>query len=58
MVVSALSGGIALAKLDALRPVLETYGHRLTSCPHMHQIIPAVLEKEKSKLKEELKDVK
>ena len=58
VVESALSGGLALAKLDALRPVLEKYGHRLTSCPHMYQIIPAVLEKEKSKLKEELKDVK
>ena len=58
IVESALSGGIALAKLDKLRPVLQRYGHRLTSCPHMHQIIPAVLEKEKSKLKEELNDVK
>lgn len=58
VVESVLSGGIALAKLDALRPVLEKYGHRLTSCPHMFQIIPAVLEKETCKLKEELKDVK
>ena len=58
IVESALSGGIALAKLDKLRPVLQRYGHGLTSCPHMHQIIPAVLEKEKSKLKEELNDVK
>ena len=58
IVESALSGGIALAKLDKLRPVLQRHGHRLTSCPHMHQIIPAVLEKEKSKLKEELNDIK
>ena len=45
IVESALCGGIAVAKLDKLRPVLQRYGHRLTSCPPMHQIIPAVLEK-------------
>ena len=58
MVESFLSGGIALAKVDALRPLLETSGHKLTNCAHLSELIPAVLENEKDKLKKELKDVK
>ena len=58
VVESFLSGGIALAKVDALRPLLEKYGHRLTNCAHLSELIPAVLENEKDKLKKELKDVK
>ena len=58
VVESFLSGGIALAKVDALRPLLEKYGHRLTSRAHLSELIPAVLENEKDKLKKELKDVK
>ena len=55
---SFLSGGIALAKVDALRPLLETYGQRLTNRAHLSELIRAVLENEKDKLKKELKGVK
>lgn len=41
--------------MDAMRPFLEKYGHRLTSSAHLSELIPAVLEKEKETLKEELK---
>ena len=58
VVESFLSGGIALAKVDALRPLLEKYGHRLTNRAHLSELIPVVLENEKDKLKKELKDVK
>ena len=58
VVESFLSGGIALAKVDALRPLLEKYGHRLTNRAHLSELIPAGLENEKDKLKKELKDVK
>ena len=58
VVESFLNGGIPLAKTDSLRPVLEKHGHRLTSSSHLALLIPAVLEKEKDKLQEELKDVK
>ena len=50
VVESFLSGGIALAKVDALRPLLEKYGHRLTNRAHLSELIPAVLENEKDKL--------
>ena len=49
---------IPLAKVDALRPLLEKHGHRLTSRCHMNELIPAVLEKEKNKLKDEPQGVK
>ena len=49
---------IPLAKVDALRPMLEKHGHRLTSRCHMNELIPAVLEKEKNKLKDEPQGVK
>ena len=49
---------IPLAKVDALRPLLEKHGHRLTSRCHMNELIPAVLEKEKNKLKDKLQGVK
>ena len=55
---SFLRAGIPLAKLDVLRPLLERHGERLTSRSHMSEFIPAVLEKEKNILMEELKDVK
>ena len=58
VVESCLNGGIPIGKIDALRPLLEKHGHRLTSSGHLGELIPAVLEKEKDKLQEELKDVK
>ena len=47
LVESALSGGVALLKVDAMRPFLEKYGRRLTSSAHLSELIPAVLDKEK-----------
>ena len=44
--------------MDALRPLLEKYGHRLSNRAHLSELIPAVPENEKDKLKKELKDVK
>lgn len=58
LVESALSAGVALSKVDAIRPCLEKYGHRLTSSAHLSEFIPAVLDKEKETLKEELKVTK
>ena len=58
LVESALSAGVALSKVDAMRPCLEKYGHRLTSSAHLSEFIPAVLDKEKETLKEELKVAK
>lgn len=49
---------MALSKVDALRPFLEKYGHRLTSHAYLSELIPAVLDKEKETLKEELKVAK
>ena len=37
-----LTGGIPLSKVDVLRPLLETYGHRLTHSTNLREIIPAV----------------
>ena len=53
-----LTGGIPLSKVDFLRPLLERYGHRLTHSTNLREIIPAVLEKEKEKLRSELETVK
>ena len=58
IVESFLSSGIPLARVDALRPLLEKHGHRLTSRSYMNKLIPAVLEKEKNKLRDELQGVK
>ena len=53
-----LTGGIPQSKVDVLRPLLEKYGHRLTHSTNLREIIPAVLEKEKDKLRSELETVK
>ena len=37
------SGGIPLSKVDALRPILEKYGDRLTSSTNLSELIPALL---------------
>ena len=55
VVESFLSGAIALAKVDALRPLLQKYGHRLTSRAHLSELILAALENEKDKLKKNSK---
>lgn len=53
-----LLGGIPISKVDILRPLFERYAQRLTSSSHMNDVIPAVLEKEKEKLKGELHNVR
>ena len=58
IVESFLSSGIPLAKVNVPRPLLGKHGHRLTSRSHINELIPAVLEKEKDKLKDELQVVK
>ena len=51
-----LKGGIPLAKADFLRPLLEVGSERLTFSTHLASYIPFVLEVEREKLKEELKE--
>ena len=58
VVESLLLAGISTPKVDILRPLFERYAQRLTSSSHMNDLIPAVLEKEKEKLKAELHKVK
>ena len=58
LVEPALSGEVVLSKVDAMRPFLEKCGHRLTSSAQHSELIPAVLDKEKETLKEELKVAK
>ena len=51
-----LQAGIPLAKADYLRPLLEVGLERLTFSTHLASYIPFVLEVEREKLKEELKE--
>ena len=51
-----LTAGIPLAKVDALRPLLEAGAERLTFSTHPFSYIPFVLEMEQDLLLEELKD--
>lgn len=55
VVEAMLKAGIALAKVDYLRPLLEANNAKLTFSTHLAQIIPFLLETEKAKLKEEVK---
>jgi len=50
LVESFLSAGIPLSKIDHIRSFLEKYGHRLTSHGHLSELIPSVIEKEKTTL--------
>ena len=48
LVESPLLAGVALSKVDAMRPLFpEKYGHRLTSRAHLSELIPAILLREK-----------
>ena len=51
VVESFLREGIALAKLDGLRPLLEKNNYSLCSSSHMKEYIPMILEEEKLRLK-------
>ena len=58
VVETVLLAGILISKVDILRSLFERYAQRLISSSHMKDLIPAVLEKEKGKLKAELNNVK
>ena len=56
-VVSALlKAGVSINKLSCFREILEENALRLTDRSHMANLIPFILEREKSKLKEEIGD--
>ena len=50
-----LRAGVALSKIDALRPLLEKNATRLTTRSHLADLIPFILEEEKAASKAELK---
>ena len=52
-----LKAGIHLAKADNLRPLLEVGSERLTFSTHLASYISFLLEVEREKLKEELKEM-
>ena len=58
VVETLLLAGIPISKVDIVRPLFERYAQRLTSSSHMKDLIPAVLEKEKEKLKAEVHNLK
>ena len=58
LVESALLAGVAISKVHAMGPFVEKYHHRLTSRAHLSELIPAILQREKETLKEDLKSVK
>lgn len=49
-----LKAGIPIRKIDALRPLLEKNGYRLTGSTHQGQYISSVLKHEIEQIKEEL----
>ena len=42
LVESSLLAGVPLSKVDAMRPFVEKYGHRLTSRAHLSELTPAI----------------
>ena len=50
-----LRAGVALSKIDALRPLLEKNATKLTTRSHLADLIPFILEEEKAASKAELK---
>ena len=55
MATAFLRAGILLAKLVHFRDRLEVNALRLTDSSHMLDLIPFILEQEKSKIKDEIK---
>ena len=43
LVESALLAGVALSKVDTMRPVREKYGHWITSRAQLSELISAIL---------------
>jgi len=56
IVESFLRCGIALTKVDELRPVFELAGHPLTESSNLKAFIPKILLKEVNLIKSELED--
>ena len=56
---SMLQAGIPLAKVDFLRPLLESdRNERLTDSSHLSLYVPFLLEEEAKQLKEEMKEAR
>eukprot|EP00734_Pompholyxophrys_sp_LG126_P000246 Pompholyxophrys_sp_v1_NODE_68_length_2521_cov_1.980130.p2 type:complete len:145 gc:universal NODE_68_length_2521_cov_1.980130:1759-1325(-) len=53
-----LAAGIALNKIDSLRPLLEVNNWSLTDSSHLRQFIPAISKKFQENLKSELTNKK
>ena len=49
-----LQAGKPISKLEYLRDILEEYALRLTDTRHMLDLVPFVLEEEKSRVKREI----
>lgn len=58
VVETLLLARIPISEVDILCPLFERYAQRVTSSSHVNDHIPAILEKEKEKLKAELQNVK
>ena len=58
VVETLLLAGIPISEVDILCPLFERYAQRVSSSSLMNDLIPAILEKEKEKLKAELQNVK
>ena len=58
VVMAFMKSGIPLAKLECpeLRSLLEENGHRLTDRRHLMDLVPFVLDQERKRIREELKD--
>lgn len=56
VVEAMLASGIALNKLNSLRPLLERSGVCLSDRSHLSSFVPRILERERALLEEELKD--
>lgn len=49
-----LRAGVALSKVDRLRPLLEKNALRLVSARHLYALLPFIQEQEKKRIKEEV----
>lgn len=49
-----LKAGVPLNKLDIFRELLEEGGYRLTTSPHMRQIIPFIRKEEEERIRSEI----
>ena len=55
-VTAFLKSGVALNKLDCFRELLEETGFAMSSSQHLRELIPLILEEERSKIRESIKN--